>query len=173
MRVSKQAVTEASLLAGFGIIGTTIVLPHLLLVWPLVVIYGVMTWQEYASRSLVSKIIAPTTIIQRILHMALFLLHLSLAFSFAHPGYFSFLMLTLLLVETFAYTLRLPLAQKPAPLFRKIKINTIEALLALFAFAGIFFEYTQFTLIMWSILLVDISVYTILLRKVYTVPTSA
>ncbi len=173
MSLPKKAVAEVLLFAVFGIIGTSIALQHLLLVWPLVLIYGTMVWKGYVSHSLVSKVITPHTLVQRTLHLILFLLHLSLALSFAHPGYFSILMLALLLVETFAYTLRFPLAQNPASLFRKIKINTIEALLALFAFMGVFFEYTQFTLVMWGILLVDISVYTILLRGVYATPSPA
>ena len=167
MSLPKKAAAEVLLFAVFGIIGTAIAREHLLLVWPLVLIYGTMVWKGYVSHPLVSKVIAPHTMVQRMLHVILFLLHLSLAFSFAHPSYFSILMLAFLLTETFAYTLQLSFAHNPATLFRKVKINTLEALLALFAFVGIFFEYTQFTLVMWGILLVDISVYTILLRGIY------
>ena len=46
----------------------------------------------------------------------------------------------------------------------------IESLLALLAFVGIFFEYTQFSLIVWSILLTDISIYSIFFRKMYAIP---
>ncbi len=167
MILQKKAVAEVLFFVVFGIFGIVVALQHLMLVWPLIIIYGTMVWKRYASPSLIPKGILPHTIIQRMLYMVIVFLHLSLALSFSNPGYFSILMGTLILFETLAYTLTLPFVPKPAPLFQKIKINIIEALLTVFALVGIFFGYAQLTLIIWSILLMDISIYFILFRKMY------
>lgn len=170
MSSQKRAVAGASFFIVFGIVGITLALQHLMLVWPLIIVYGTLVWNGYASHSFVAKVIPSHTIIQRMLHAILFFLHLSLALSFSHPEYFSVLVLAFLLFETLTYVLRLPSVPRPALLFRKIKINMIESLLALLAFVGIFFEYTQFSLIVWSILLTDISIYSIFFRKMYAIP---
>ncbi len=167
MSSSRKAVAQITLFAVFGIIGVVIALRQLMLVWPLLIVYGMLVWKGYASRPFVSKVIPAHTIIQRMVHVILFFLHVSLAFSFARPMYFSILMLTFLLFETLTYTLKPSSAQKAASLFRTIKINTVEALLALFAFVGVFFGYAQLALILWCILLTDISIYSILFRKMY------
>ncbi len=170
MSSQKRAVARVFLFVVFGIVGIVVALQHLMLVWPLIIIYGTLVWKGYASHSFVSKVIPSHTIIQRMLHAILFFLHLSLALSFDHPEYFSILILTFLLLETLTYTLKLTSVPKPALLFRKIKLNVVESLLALFAFVGVFFEYTQFALIVWCILITDISIYSILFRKMYAVP---
>lgn len=173
MSSQKRAVAKTALFVVFGIIGIVIALQHVLLVWPLIIVYGTLTWKEYASHSFVSNVIPAHTIIQKMLHVVLFFLALSLAFSFAHPEYFSILILTFLLFETLTYTLKLSSMQKPEDVFRKIKINIVEALLALFAFLGVFFGYAQLTLIIWCIVVTDISIYSILFRKMYVVPNLA
>lgn len=170
MSSPKRAAAKIALFVVFGIIGTVVASQHLMLVWPLVIVYGTLAWKEYASYSFVSKVIPAHTIIQKMLHMILFFLHISLAFSFAHPEYFSILMLAFLLFETLTYTLKLSSMRKPAAVFRKIKMNTVEALLALLAFLGVFFGYAQLTLIIWCIVVTDISIYSILFRKMYAVP---
>ena len=170
MSSQKRAAAKIALFSVFGVVGVVIAVQHLMLVWPLVIIYGTLTWKEYASHSFVSKVIPAHTIIQRMLHGLLLFLHLSLVFSFSHPEYFSILILAFLLFEMLTYTLKLPSMQNPATVFRKIKINTVEALLALFAFLGVFFGYAQLTLIIWCIVVTDISIYSILFRKMYVVP---
>ena len=170
MSSQKSVVAKIALFIVVGSIGMVIAAQHLMLVWPLIIIYGTLAWKEYASHSFVSKVIPAHTIIQKMLHVILLFLHLSLAFSFAHPEYFSVLILTFLLFETLTYTLKLSSLQEPAIVFRKIKINTVEALLAVFAFLGVFFGYAQLTLIVWCILVTDISIYSILFRKTYAVP---
>lgn len=170
MSSSRKATAQIILFVLFGIVGIVVALQQLMLVWPLIIVYGTLVWKGYASQAFVSNVIPANTIIQRMLHAILFFLHLSLAFSFAHPEYFSILMLAFLLFETLMYTLRLSSIQKPAFLFRKIKINTVEALLTLFAFVGVFFGYAQLALIIWCILLTDISIYSILFRRMYAVP---
>ena len=170
MSFLRNPATKIILFVVFGIIGIAIARQQLMLIWPLIIVYGTLVWKGYASHSFVSKVIPAHTIIQKMLYAILFSLHLSLAFSFAHPAYFSILMLTFLLFETFTYTLKLSSMQKPESLFRKIKINMAEALLALFAFVGVFFGYAQLALIIWCILLTDISIYSILFRRMYAVP---
>ncbi len=170
MSSQKRAAAKIALFVVFGVIGVAIALQNLMLVWPLVIIYGTLVWKEYASHSFVSKVLPAHTIIQKMLHAVLLFLHLSLAFSFAHPGYFSILILAFLLFEMLTYTLRLPSMQNPAVVFRKLKITTVEALLALFAFLGVFFGYAQLALIIWCIVVTDITIYSILFRKTYAVP---
>ena len=85
MSFQKRAAAKIALFVVFGVIGVVIAVQHLMLVWPLVIIYGTLTWKEYASHSFVSKVIPAHTIIQRMLHALLLFLHLSLVFSFSHP----------------------------------------------------------------------------------------
>ncbi|HQU08149.1 MAG: hypothetical protein B7X04_03960 [Parcubacteria group bacterium 21-54-25] len=169
LQMQRQKKEEGKLITSVAlcILGSIYAWKTLLIVWPLVVIYLMFAWKEYVSGQLLFKMTFSRWPLREVLTVTEIVLYFALAASFAHPEYFSILMLGALLFEALIYMLGLTITEESTSIYRKVKMNIVEALLALAAFIGMFFSYTQIVLVLWGIIVTDITIYAILFRKVY------
>lgn len=166
MSLELHATLEVFFLILIGALGVALSFQKLLIVWPLVVLYGALVWRYSMSYLLASKLLFPKWI-----HYTLWFFHIPLAFSFSYPRIFILEMIVFLLMETWVFAQMAIALREPRLLLRKMKIALVEALLALFALAGVLFtEYTQLILILWGIVAIDITLYIIFSRQMYHVP---
>ncbi len=169
VRRHKAAASKLAVALALGTLGAVYAWRSLLVSWPLVVIYMMFAWKEYASAPLLLKVLRSRRLARWALTVADPVLYAVLAAVFAYPAYFAILMIGALLFEALVFMLGFTKTEELTSIQRKVKMNIVESLLALLAFIGTFFSYTQIALVFWGILVTDITIYSIFFRNVYTV----
>ena len=168
-RRHKAATSNLAVAFALGTLGAVYAWQTLLVSWPLVVIYMMFVWKEYESARLLLKVLRSRRLARWALTAAEPILYAVLAATFAYPAYFAVLMIGALLFEALVFMLGFTNTEELASIQRKVKMNIVESLLALLAFVGAFFSYTQIALVFWGILITDITIYSVFFRNVYTV----
>lgn len=140
---------------------------NLLTTWPLVVVYLMLVWKEYATYGPRLSGERPGLSILRIIRVAAEItVYALLALSFPRPLRFAVLMAVFLLVETVGYGAEALRYVDCVPFRRRVKMSAAQFVLALAVLLGIALAYTQMALVFWGILATDVTLYFVIFRGV-------
>lgn len=151
-----------------GLFGFALAQETLLTVWPLLIVYLMFVWKEFATHEpLAFATSSPLSVFRKVfvglLEIALYFL---LALSFTYPVRFVLLMGSFLLIEAAGYVLELVWQRSSLPLRRKVKMNVTELVLALATLPAMYLAYTRIAFIFWGILATDVTIYFVIFRQV-------
>lgn len=151
----------------FGVIGAIIAWNNLAIAWPTILFYAMLVWNDYYSIEHFSKIIPPGKTSQVVIDIVLVILHFLSVLFFSNPFLFTITMIVLFILAILKYAGDLPSVKNSRALFRKVKIDTLGALISALALAGMFMGYPWQSTIIWTAIFVGASVYVILINPLY------
>jgi hypothetical protein len=162
-----RAIIATSIFVVFGIIGAIIARNNIAIAWPTILFYAMLVWNDYYSIEHFSKIIPPGKTSQVVADIALVALHFVSVLFFSNPFLFTITMIVLFILAILKYAGDLPSVKNSRALFRKVKIDTLGALISALALAGMFLGYPWQSTIIWTAIFVCASVYVILVNPLY------
>ncbi len=163
----KRAVGATLLFSLFGVIGAVIARNSIAIAWPPMLFYVMLVWNDYYSIKHFSKIIPPDKSSQIFIDILLVIIHFASALLFGNPFLFTIAITILFILAVLKYAGDLPSVKNSRALYRKVKIDTLGALISALALAGMFSGYPWQSTIAWTGIFVCSSIYVILINPLY------
>jgi hypothetical protein len=163
----QRAVWATIIFSLFGVFGAIIAWHNIAIAWAPMLFYAMLVWNDYYSIGYFSKIIPPNKMSQVAVDIALLILHFMSTLFFGNPFLFAISITVLFILAALKYAGDLPSVKNSRALYRKVKIDTLGALISALTLAGMFMGYPWQTTVIWTGVFVCSSVYVILINPLY------